>query len=161
MENTGRLLACDIHAHKINLLRQTGKRLGLSIIQPAAGDATFYSPEIGAADAVLLDAPCSGLGTLRKHPEIKYNRTADELAALPRMQLARLTNAARYVKPGGRLVYSTCTVAKPENEDVIAAFLAAHPLFSLEAATLHPVTPATDGFFVATIRNLTTRNDML
>ena len=97
-------------------------------------DAAVFCPTLGGADGVLCDVPCSGLGMLAAKPELRYKK-AGELAGLPALQRAILENAARYVKTGGRLVYSTCTVNTAENEGVTAAFRAAHP-------ELRPVMPA-------------------
>ncbi|MCL2577648.1 MAG: 16S rRNA (cytosine(967)-C(5))-methyltransferase RsmB [Defluviitaleaceae bacterium] len=155
MKNTGRLLAFDIHSHKINLLRQTQKRLGLSIIESGVQDALTFNPALSQkADAVLLDAPCSGLGTIRKHPEIKYNRTPEDIRVLAKTQSAMLANAAKYVKPGGILVYCTCTVASEENTEIIENFVANHPNFSVEEANQTLPCATSDGFFTAKLRRV-------
>jgi len=156
MQNIGRILAADIHAHKINLLRQTQKRLGLSIIETAVQDALQFDPTLARlqADAVLLDAPCSGIGTIRKHPEIKYTRSPEDILILAQKQATMLANAAKYVKPGGNLVYCTCTVAKEENADIIEKFAAAHPNFTILSAAQTLPGEATDGFFTAKIQRL-------
>ena len=118
-----------------------------------------------AFDLVLVDAPCSGLGVIRKKPDIRYKDVA-QLAGLPRVQAAILENVSRYVCPGGVLLYSTCTVLKRENEDIVNAFLAAHPEFHPECfdapegagfgdvpmATLLPQKHGTDGFFICKLR---------
>ncbi|MCL1845202.1 MAG: 16S rRNA (cytosine(967)-C(5))-methyltransferase RsmB [Defluviitaleaceae bacterium] len=154
MGNEGRVLAFDIHPHKIDLLRNTKKRLNLSIIEPKVQDALIFAPELAnIADAVLLDAPCSGLGTIRKHPEIKYTRHPDDIATLARKQLQMLTNAARYVKPGGTLVYCTCTVTREENADIIEKFLSANANFTPESATQTLPSENSDGFFTSVLRS--------
>ncbi|MDR0273100.1 MAG: 16S rRNA (cytosine(967)-C(5))-methyltransferase RsmB [Clostridiales bacterium] len=153
MNDTGRILSFDIHAHKVDLIRQTKKRLGLSIVEPGVSDALVFNPKLqNFADAVLLDAPCSGLGTIRKHPEIKYTRTPDDIQVLAKKQAKMLSNAAKYVKPGGILVYCTCTVAKVENIDVIEEFIESHENFILENAEQTLPCESSDGFFTARLR---------
>ncbi|MCL2377517.1 MAG: 16S rRNA (cytosine(967)-C(5))-methyltransferase RsmB [Defluviitaleaceae bacterium] len=127
MGNTGRVHACDIHPHRTGLIKETVKRLGLTCITPKTADATIYDPALDStADAVLLDVPCSGFGTIRKRSEIKYNRTAADIISLAEKQRQMLSIAAKYVKPGGILVYSTCTVTREENINNIHWFLQRH-----------------------------------
>lgn len=153
MRGEGRVLAFDIHPHKIELLRKTQKRLGISIVEPQVHDALIFNPTLeNTADAVLLDAPCSGLGTIRKHPEIKYTRGPEGIALLLRKQSQMLANAARYVKPGGTLVYCTCTVASEENADIIKKFLELHENFTQEIAEQSLPGENSDGFFTAKLR---------
>jgi 16S rRNA (cytosine967-C5)-methyltransferase len=150
MQNTGRILACDIHTHRVELIRQTQKRLGLSIIETAVHDATVFNPKLqNIADAVLLDAPCSGLGTIRKHPEIKYTRTPEDISFLAQKQSQMLANAAKYVKIDGVLVYCTCTVAAEENTQVTEKFIAAHENFTLQSANQVLPCENSDGFYTA------------
>ena len=125
MENEGSILACDIHEGKLKLVEKEAKRLGISIIRTCARDAR-QAPDEGEAasyDAVLCDVPCSGLGVLRRKPEIKLRLKEGDAKALPAVQSAILENAAAFVKPGGRLMYCTCTVVPAENEKVTKAFL--------------------------------------
>lgn len=133
MRNTGELFACDVQPARLRLLRETCRRLKAGA-RVMLADAAVFCPTLGGADGVLCDVPCSGLGMLAAKPELRYKK-AGELAGLPALQRAILENAARYVKTGGRLVYSTCTVNTAENEGVTAAFRAAHP-------ELRPVMPA-------------------
>jgi len=169
MGNTGRVRAFDIHPHRAGLIRETVKRLGLNCITPEVQDATTHNPALDAtADAVLLDAPCSGIGTIRKRPEIKYNRTKADITDLAQKQRQMLTIGAKYVKPGGVLVYSTCTVAREENIDNIHWFLQNHPFkmrpLSLpescnmkvieEDGTIQILPgPTNDGFFICAMIN--------
>ena len=161
MAGTGTLYAFDLHENKLSLIRRTSERLGLgSLITTARRDAR--TPEetlLGKADKVLCDAPCSGLGVVAKKPDIRYKDLAS-IENLPSIQRDILAGAAAYVKPGGTLVYSTCTLRKAENEDVVNAFLSAHPDFVLTPftagglssdgmLTLLPHVTGTDGFFVA------------
>ena len=161
LQNTGSVLACDIHEHKIKLMTDGAKRLGLTNFSARLRDASVFDTNGGLFDRILCDVPCSGLGVIRKKPEIKY-RPLSGNAGLPELQLAILETSARYLKPGGRLVYSTCTVTKEENEDVVLHFLQKHPEFS-PAETgingigcksdcglrLSPFADDCDGFFIA------------
>ena len=162
MKNTGKIIACDIHNHRLDLIRDGAKRLGISNITCVCNDATQYSSDIALADKVLCDVPCSGLGIIRRKPEIR-NKPLDELKTLPPIQLKILENASKYVKNGGRLVYSTCALNPKENENVCKTFLASHPEFKVVTPeflpegtfirdgfiTLMPHINATDGFFIA------------
>lgn len=161
MEDQGEILACDLHGNKLKRISDGGTRLGLTCIHTAAADGrTPHDDWAGKFDAVLVDAPCSGLGIIRKKPDIRFKKP-DELFALPVIQTALLENAATYVKPGGTLIYSTCTILPEENEQVTDAFLAEHPAFSRESfvlpepvgrtegqLTLWPHRHQTDGFYI-------------
>ncbi len=161
MKNEGSILACDINGKKIAKVAEGASRLGLDIINCSVRDARIYDAELDSAfDAVLADVPCSGFGVLRKKPEIKY-KTAKEISALPEIQNSILENLSRYVKPGGTLLYSTCTVLREENEQVVERFLSAHEDFRTEdfeccgtrsdggMYTFLPQVDGTDGFFAA------------
>ena len=161
MEDQGEILACDLHENKLKRIREGAERLGLACIQTTAADGRGFRPEWEAAfDVVLVDAPCSGFGIIRKKPDVRYKKP-DDLFALPVIQRAILDNAARYVRPGGTLVYSTCTILPEENEGVSDSFLAEHPdfcrtPFSLSGpvgetegqVTLWPHRHGTDGFYI-------------
>ena len=162
MKNTGTVYSCDIFPHKLTKIREGAQRLGCTNVTAFLQDASQFRPEWEEmADYVLCDVPCSGLGIIRKKPEIRYKDPA-ELEGLPEIQREILDNCARYVRPGGTLVYSTCTVLERENQDVVHAFLASHPDFRLSRfslpvcdtavegeITLLPHVHGTDGFFVA------------
>ena len=140
MRSTGRLYAFDVSAHRLAALKPRLARSGLSNVHPVA-IAHERDERIkrlaGKMDRVLVDAPCTGLGTLRRNPDLKWRQSPKDVAELNAKQLAILSSAARLVKPGGRLVYATCSVLQSENEDVAAAFGAAHPDFEpLNAAQL-------------------------
>jgi len=155
MKNNGRVIALDIHKHRVELIRQTRKRLDVTIVEPNIHDAMVYNPALlELADAVLLDAPCSGLGTIRKHPEIKLTRQPEDIQILARKQLQMLSNAAKYVKAGGILVYCTCTVTTEENMDIIEKFTSTHPSFQLESASQTLPCATSDGFFTAKLIKL-------
>lgn len=164
MENRGELISCDIHPHKIKLLEAGRERLGLSIVAPTLQNAAQTREDwLDGFDVVLTDVPCSGLGIIRKKPDIRYKDPAP-LKGLPKVQRGILDNCARYVRPGGVLLYSTCTVLPRENGDVVDGFLADHPEFVPEPfdlphwgkqpgqLTLWPHIHDTDGFFVAKLR---------
>ena len=164
MADDGTLCAFDLHENKLSLVTRTAAKLGLTCICTEKRDAREPAPAlIGNADRVLCDAPCSGLGVLAKKPDIRYKSIAG-LEHLPEVQRAVLDGASRYVKPGGVLVYSTCTLHKAENEDVVADFLENHGNFALEPftvgeyrsdtgmLTLFPHIHHTDGFFIARLR---------
>lgn len=165
MEDRGKILACDLHENKLKRIQDGARRLGLTSICIAAADGREFRPEWEAAfDTVLVDAPCSGLGIIRKKPDTRYKK-ADDLFTLPVVQQAILDNACRYVKPGGVLVYSTCTILPEENQQVTDAFLAQHRDFSREdlplpdqagqadgQVTLWPHRHDTDGFYICRMR---------
>ena len=166
MENQGEIVSCDLHPHKKKLIQAGADRLGLTIITPKTADGKVFRPEWESAfDLVLVDAPCSGLGVIRKKPDIRYKDPAP-LADLPAVQLDILRNAARYVRPGGTLMYSTCTLLYRENGEVVETFLAENKAYKAETFTLPgPIGPVqsgsvtlwphrlgTDGFFISKMR---------
>lgn len=164
MEDQGELISCDIHPHKIKLLEAGRDRLGLATIKPTLQNAAQRREDWeDGFDAVLADVPCSGLGIIRKKPDIRYKEPGP-LAGLPRVQRGILDNCARYVRPGGVLVYSTCTLLRRENGGVVDSFLADHPDFAPEPfdlphlggqpgrVTFWPHIHGTDGFFTAKLR---------
>lgn len=133
MENRGRIIAVDIRKDKIRQLQDLAGRLIVRIIEPVAADATINLDMVdhNSCDRVLVDVPCSGLGTLRRCPEIKWRLTPEVLRSNTRLQEKLLNRAGSYVKPGGMLIYSTCSIMPEENEEIVASFLAAHPEFNL------------------------------
>lgn len=149
MGNRGRIIAVDKYETRLNLVRQAAERTRISIIECVEGDAGEL--ELEPADKVLADVPCSGLGVLGKKPDIKWKREADDIRKLATLQRAILENAARLVKPGGVLVYSTCTIENEENRDIVLAFLREHQEFTLEhAETLLPSRVVDEQGFLAT-----------
>ena len=168
MDNQGEVISCDLHPHKKKLIQAGADRLGLSIIKPMTADGKVRREEwVSAFDLVLVDAPCSGLGVIRKKPDIRY-KDPKPLEDLPQVQQAILENAAGYVKPGGVLMYSTCTILPRENEEIVSAFLEKHPEFVREAfelpgasgrveageITLWPQVHQTYGFFICKLRKV-------
>lgn len=163
MRNEGEVVACDLHENKLRRIHDGAARLGLGCIRTQAADGrVFRAGWADAFDAVLCDVPCSGLGVIRKKPDIRYKEPG-VLAGLPSVQRAILENSARYVRPGGVLVYSTCTVLPEENERVTDDFLDGNPSFSYETfdlpigsapgrITLWLQTHGTDGFYISKLR---------
>lgn len=132
MGGSGRVQAWELHPHRTDLIAAQVKRLGLENIRPMTRDASIHRPELdGTMDAVLLDAPCSGLGVMADKPDVKYRVTPESVAEIVATQRKLLDAVAPYVKPGGTLVYSTCSVLKEENVRQAEAFLARHPEFEL------------------------------
>lgn len=162
----GEVISCDVHPHKVGLLENGAQRLELPQISAREQDATVFVPQWeNTMDVVIADVPCSGYGIIRKKPDIRY-KDPDTMAELPGLQLAILKNQARYVRPGGVLLYSTCTLVRKENEGVVEKFLKDHSDFSAENLKLPPVFPEnttgmltlipgeydTDGFFICRLR---------
>ena len=135
MGNAGKIIAVDISAEKIALLQRNCRRVGVGNVETQVIDVTKADLGfINAADAVLIDAPCSGFGTLRRHPDIRWNKTFEQVRALSEIQYNLLKNAAQYIKPGGILVYSTCSIEPMENEEVVQRFLTDFPMYTIENA---------------------------
>lgn len=166
----GKVTALDIHEHKVKLIMDNGERLQVSEkIEPMVLDARRVSEHFAdqTFDRILADVPCSGLGLLRRKPDIKYSKKAEDFASLPKIQLEILSNLAPKLKSSGIMVYSTCTVSKKENQQVIEAFLASHPDFEaidvkgatdlqgegvIPNVTIYPHQYQTDGFFICCLR---------
>ena len=168
MWGEGKVVSCDIHPHKMDLIQAGAKRLGLDCITAEVLDGRECKEEfLDGFDLVLADVPCSGLGIVRKKPDIRY-KDPKPLEGLPRVQKAILDNVCRYVRPGGVLLYATCTLLERENEDVVRAFLDKHKDFTLERfqlpgdfegaregmVTCWPHRHGTDGFFFAKLRRM-------
>lgn len=168
MEDKGRIIAFDIHEKKLERVRRTCGRLGIGIVETVCADSREEHSELTeTADVVIADVPCSGLGVIRKKPEIRY-KTFDEIKELPNIQFEILSNLSKYVKPGGVLLYSTCTILERENEDVVGRFLDCHTEFEAETfeipkagradrgfITLYPHINGTDGFFICRMKRKT------
>ncbi|MBP2025850.1 16S rRNA (cytosine(967)-C(5))-methyltransferase RsmB [Peptoniphilus stercorisuis] len=161
MNNTGNILACDISNHKLNLIRQNIKRLETRNIKLKKSDAIAFREDFkNKFDYILVDAPCSGLGLYRRKPEIKWNRKEEDLKELSEIQRKILKNASMYLKKGGHLVYSTCTITKIENEDVIYDFLEKNENFEIEQIDdkdflkLYPSLNNTDGFSIVKLKKI-------
>lgn len=165
MGNQGSITACDLHENKLKRVVEGAERLGVTCMETAAADGRLNRSEwVEAFDVVLVDAPCSGLGIIRKKPDTRYKK-ADDLFTLPVVQSAILENASTYVRSGGILVYSTCTILPEENEELVSVFLAEHPDFTMEpfalpepvgenqgSLTLWPQRHDTDGFYICRMK---------
>lgn len=164
MKCKGNLLSFDLHAHRTELIRKSAKKMGVTNLKASVMDGTVLDEmHLEYADAIICDVPCSGIGIIRKKPDVRYKR-AEDVDGLPDIQLQILLNGLAYLKPGGRLVYSTCTVLDAENQKVVETALAQRGDCVLEsfvlpgigsvngAITLWPQIHGTDGFFLARIR---------
>lgn len=164
MGNSGKIIGMDLHEARVGLISKGAARLGLRIVDARQNNAVKFNEELPQADKVLCDVPCSGLGVIRRKPEIKYKH-AEDFEELPRLQKAILEISAQYVKPGGTIVYSTCTLSRAENDDVVRDFAAAHPEFTpivqtipyanapnSPVRTFFPDPDGGDGFFTASFK---------
>lgn len=149
----GKVVSCDLYPHRLTLVEDGASRLGISNITTVASDATKYNQNLGEFDLVLCDVVCSGFGIVRRKPEIKYKplKTLDET---PNLQYNIISTAYQYVKDGGRLIYSTCTLNPAENEQVVEKFLENHKNFILEQpmTTIFPTVDGGDGFFYSILK---------
>jgi 16S rRNA (cytosine967-C5)-methyltransferase len=146
MNDKGRVIAIDKYPSKLNFIKSGAERLGLKCIETIAGDSEEISLEV-QPDIVFADVPCSGLGTLSKKPDIKWKREREDITQLAEIQQRILENASKYIKPGGVIVYSTCTIEPEENEDIIMVFLKNHSDFELDPAEKYlPASVCEDGF---------------
>lgn len=163
MFNKGQILSFDLYPHKTDIISSNAEKYGADIIHASTMDSSKEVDRlISSADRIICDVPCSGIGIIRKKPDIRY-KSFESICALPEIQYSILKNAARYVKPGGRIVYSTCTILKEENEDIINRFIADEKDFSLVPfsneicgnskgfVTLLPHVNSCDGFFIAVL----------
>ena len=162
MSNEGLITSCDLYESRVKLIENGAKRLGLTIVKPAVSDATLFNENFDKYDKVLCDVPCSGLGIIRRKPEIKY-KSPDDIDKIHNLQYLILSVTAKYVKNGGTLVYSTCSLNPSENEKVCQDFLSENKDFDLvdiedaenfgvvngKMLTVIPSKNDTDGFFVA------------
>ena len=172
MNDEGNIVSLDLHEHKVKLIKQAAKRLNLTHIEAKALDARKASDHYDDAsfDRILIDAPCSGFGVIRRKPDMKYTKSSEDSARLATIQQSILHETAQLLKPGGTLVYSTCTMDPTENQQVIHAFLQEHqdfePDLSLNERLPKQVAPfvqngsvqilphyfGTDGFFICSMR---------
>lgn len=156
MNNKGEILAWDVFRRKLSLIEKEAVRLGVDIVDAKTWDATRLDSSLfQKADRVLVDAPCSGLGVVRRKPEIKHKKQTAELQELPKKQLTILSTSSKYVKPGGTLVYCTCTINTHENQRVVQEFLKNNPSFvKEESIQLLPNINNTDGFFICRMKKV-------
>lgn len=173
MNDQGEIVAADIYEHKVELIRNATHRLGIQSVKPVAGDIRDILPELGEFDAILLDAPCSGFGVIRRKPDIKWRKTADDVSAIQAAQAELIRLTADALKPGGILVYSTCTIGQKENQEIVRTFLEEHANFQIEPVQSYlsetvvnhcvsaegwvqilPQHYGTDGFFICRLRKM-------
>ena len=149
MNNDGKVYAFDLHESRVNLIKLGAERLELSSVVAEVNDASVFNNKLPLADRILCDVPCSGFGIIRRKPEIRY-KLLDSVADLPELQYKILSVSSLYLKKGGRIVYSTCTLNKKENEKVVQRFLSDNEGYSLiEEKTLFPEPDGGDGFYYA------------
>lgn len=165
MNNKGRIIAADLHEKRVKLISKAAERLDIDIIETMQNDAKIYNSQMPLADKILCDVPCSGFGVIRSKPEIKYTEL-EKIKNLPDIQYEILSTASQYLKKNGELVYSTCTINKAENDDVIDKFLSEHKnfepveimqeynIFNGYKATIFPEYFGCEGFFISKIRKV-------
>ncbi len=162
MENSGEIRSYDLHKNKLSLIENGAESLGIEIIHTGVQNASVFNEEFPKFDKILCDVPCSGLGVIAKKPDIRY-KNKEDIVRLPVLQAKILENCSRYLKDGGTLVYSTCTLSPAENREIVEGFLADHPEFSLcpfealgkETGGMIEILPfwqETDGFFIAKLK---------
>ena len=154
LKGSGSITSCDIYEKRVGLIKSGAERLGIDNLNATVNDALVYNEHLGEFDIVISDVPCSGLGVIRRKPEIKY-RDLSQYDDLFEIQLGILNTSSKYVLNGGSLMYSTCTVRKQENEEVIKAFLTDNPNFKVVAEeTLMPHTHGSDGFYYCIMKRV-------
>ncbi len=147
LDKNGSVLSCDVYEKRVGLIKNGAKRLGISNLTTFVNDATVFNSDFGLFDVVLCDVPCSGLGVIRRKPEIKY-RSLESYDGLCNIQYSILDTSKNYLKQNGKLLYSTCTIRKCENEQIIRSFLEKNTDFNIvEEKTLMPHTDGSDGFY--------------
>ena len=151
-QSGGTVYAYDIYEHRVELIKKSAKRLGLNNIITGINDALIYNANLPFADRIICDVPCSGFGIIRRKPEIRY-KNLDDIKELPQIQYNILFTSSRYLKSGGVIIYSTCTLNKKENEQVVDRFLNDNTDFSLvESKTVFPTKNGGDGFFYSILK---------
>ncbi len=152
MQNKGEIIACDLYSQRVDLISKGAKRLGITNIKTLQNDATFINDKLGMFDVILCDVLCSGLGVIRRKPEIKY-KDISEYRDITDIQLHILENSCFYLNENGRILYSTCTLRSCENEGVIQRFLDKHPQYELKyQRTFMPHIDGSDGFYCALLQ---------
>ena len=167
MKNTGRIISCDIYEHRLKLISYGAERLGLTNIETVRNDGNVFNPDFPLADKILCDVPCSGLGVIRKKPEIRFKK-CEEVDKLQDLQYSIMCISSRYLKIGGVMVYSTCSLNPNENEKIVEKFLTEHDNFEgvrvlsdisrygvdTDYLTLMPHIHGCDGFFISAVRRI-------
>ena len=154
MENKGNIEAWDIHEHRTKLVEQNANRLGINIIETQVKDATQYDKSLDEKfDKILLDVPCLGIGVIKRKPDIKWQRKPEDIEEITLIQRKILENCSKYLKKGGTLVYSTCSILKEENEEIVMKFLSENKQFEIDGENMVNILPnkEKDGFFICKI----------
>ncbi len=155
MENEGQILAWDIYEHRTKLIEENAKRLGIEIIKTEVKDASIYNEKLKEKfDKILLDVPCLGIGVIKRKPDIKWQRNIEDIKKITNIQVKILENCSRYLKKGGELVYSTCSILKQENENTIFNFLKENDTFDIVENSMTNILPDNekDGFFICKLK---------
>lgn len=153
MNNQGEIKAWDLHEHRIKLVNKVASRLGITIIETEVKDASVYEEKyFEYFDKILLDVPCLGIGVLKRKPDIKWKRKKEDIEKITKIQEEILDNCSKYLKRGGVLVYSTCSILKEENEEIIEKFIKNNKKFEIERKIQIYQNEKTDGFFICKIR---------
>lgn len=155
MENEGQILAWDIYEHRTKLIEENAKRLGIEIIKTEVKDASIYNEKLKEKfDKILLDVPCLGIGVIKRKPDIKWQRNIEDIKEITNIQVKILENCSRYLKKGGELVYSTCSILKQENENTIFNFLKENDTFDIVENSMTNILPDNekDGFFICKLK---------
>ena len=153
MKNQGEIKAWDLHEHRVKLVEKAASRLGISMIKTEVKDAMLYEEKYAEYfDKILLDVPCLGIGVLKRKPDIKWKRKKEDIEEITKIQEKILENCSKYVKKGGELVYSTCSILKKENEDMIYKFIKNNTNFEIVKLIQVYQNEKADGFFMAKIR---------
>lgn len=163
MKNTGKIIACDVYKHRIKLVEENASRLGINIIETYEKDATTLNEEFAQKfDKVLIDVPCLGFGVMKRKPDIKWQRKKEDIGEISKIQFEILKNSVKYLKLGGELVYSTCSILKEENEDIIEKWMKtvneeqSETNEKYEVKSEQKILPDqnTDGFFICKIKRI-------
>lgn len=153
MNNQGKIAAWDLYEHRIKLVNETANRLGITIIKTGVRDATIYEEKyFEYFDKILLDVPCLGIGVLKRKPDIKWKRKKEDIKEITQLQEEILSNCSKYLKPEGELVYSTCSILREENEEIIHKFIKNDKNFQIEKQLQIYQNEKTDGFFICKMR---------
>ena len=149
MQNKGEIIAWDIHEHRVELVKEAAIRLGIDIIKTETKDASIYEEKyFEYFDKILLDVPCLGLGVLKRKPDIKWHRKPEDIKQIIQIQKGIIQNCSRFLKKGGTLIYSTCSILKDENEKIIKEFVEKNKKFNINETFYTYQNSETDGFFV-------------
>ncbi len=163
MKDNGKIIACDVYKHRIKLVEENAKRLGINIIETSEQDATTLNEEfIQKFDKVLIDVPCLGFGVMKRKPDIKWQRKKEDIEEISKIQFEILKNSVKYLKLGGEIVYSTCSILKNENEDTIEKWMKLvreeeiKTHIKYEIKNVEKILPDknTDGFFICKIKRI-------